>query len=95
VEPPRKAWYLVSEWLATFCPTVVVTDALAIQEYYRQRYGKPTVFIPYGAEVGPVEVARRCGAGLEPGRYFLYVSRMEPENHPSKCARPSSGSAPR
>ena len=20
--------------------------------------------------------------GLEPGRYFLYVSRMEPENHP-------------
>ena len=22
------AWYLVSEWLATFCPTVVVTDAL-------------------------------------------------------------------
>src|ERR1035437_2964501 len=24
-----QAWYLVSEWLATFCPTVVVTDALA------------------------------------------------------------------
>ena len=32
-----KAWYLVSEWLATFCPTAVVTDALTIQDYYRQR----------------------------------------------------------
>ena len=77
-----KAWYLVSEWLATFCPTVVVTDALAIEDYYRRRYGKSTVFIPYGAEVGRVE---GCGTlaelGLEPGRYFLYVSRMEPENH--------------
>ena len=25
-----KGWYLASEWLATFCPTVVVTDARAI-----------------------------------------------------------------
>ncbi len=78
-----KAWYLVSEWLATFCPTVVVTDAVTIQDYYEQRYGKQTIFIPYGAEVGKtagVEMLSRLG--LEPGRYFLYVSRMEPENHP-------------
>ena len=26
--------------------------------------------------------ARSATLGLEPGRYFLYVSRMEPENHP-------------
>ena len=77
-----KAWYLVSEWMATFCPTVVVTDALTIRNYYRERYGKESVFIPYGAEIGKTA---GCGAlgelGLEPGRYFLYVSRMEPENH--------------
>lgn len=78
-----KAWYLVSEWLATFCPTAVVTDALTIQEYYRRQYGKASVFIPYGAEIG-----KSAGSGtlrelgLEPGRYFLYVSRLEPENHP-------------
>jgi glycosyltransferase involved in cell wall biosynthesis len=78
-----KAWYLVSEWLATFCPTVVVTDAQAIQDYYRRRYGKETVFIPYGAEVGRVEGSEALAKlGLEPGQYFLYVSRMEPENHP-------------
>src|SRR5580700_1931443 len=78
-----KAWYLFSEWLATFCPTVVVTDARTIQDYYRRRYGKASTFIPYGAELGKVPgVSALETLGLEPGRYFLYVSRMEPENHP-------------
>ena len=78
-----KAWYLLSEWLATFCPNAVVTDAAAIQDYYQERYGKPTHFIPYGAETGKVATTAVLDRlGLEPGRYFLYVSRMEPENHP-------------
>jgi glycosyltransferase involved in cell wall biosynthesis len=78
-----KAWYLVSEWLATFCPSAVITDARTIEDYYRSRYGKASTFIPYGAEVGKVEASETVRAlGLEPGRYFLYVSRMEPENHP-------------
>jgi glycosyltransferase involved in cell wall biosynthesis len=78
-----KAWYLVSEWLATFCPTAVITDARTIENYYRERYGKVSTFIPYGADVGKVagtDVLAKLG--LEPGRYFLYVSRLEPENHP-------------
>ncbi len=78
-----KTWYLVSEWLATFCPTTVITDALTIQDYYRQKYGKASVFIPYGAEIGKTEGSSKVRElGLEPGRYFLYVSRLEPENHP-------------
>jgi glycosyltransferase involved in cell wall biosynthesis len=78
-----KAWYLLSEWLATFCPTTVVTDARTIESYYRQRYGKRSTFIPYGAEVGKVTTTAALESlGLEPGRYFLYVSRLEPENHP-------------
>ena len=31
--------------------------------------------------------ARWRELGLEPGRYFLYVSRMEPENHRARSAR--------
>jgi glycosyltransferase involved in cell wall biosynthesis len=59
----------------------VVTDALAIQDYYRKRYRKKTTFIPYGADVGKVNGAETLHQlGLESGRYFLYVSRMEPEN---------------
>ena len=76
-----KTWYRLSERLATLFPNVMVTDAHAIQDYYRERYGKQGVFIPYGADLGRIEAADRVQQlGLQPGRYFLYVSRMEPEN---------------
>src|SRR3954465_10005775 len=38
--------YRVSERLSTILPDAVVSDARVIQEYYRQRYGFDTVFIP-------------------------------------------------
>jgi glycosyltransferase involved in cell wall biosynthesis len=77
-----KAWYAVSEWLATFCASVVVTDARSIARYYLERYGKHTEFIPYGAETGKVAADGILNElGLEASRYFLYVSRMEPENN--------------
>jgi len=78
-----KAWYLVSEWLACFCPTEVITDAHTIESYYRERYGKRSTFISYGAELGKEPgTAVLAQLGLEAGRYFLYVSRLEPENRP-------------
>ena len=77
-----RTWYLISERLATFCPTAIVTDAEKIAEYYLQRYGKRSEFIPYGAATGKVETtAVLPQLGLDPNRYFLYVSRMEPENN--------------
>jgi glycosyltransferase involved in cell wall biosynthesis len=77
-----KAWYRISEWLATWMPNAVVTDAVAIAEYYRERYRRESSMIPYGAEVGPVETDAVLGQlGLENEKYFLYVSRMEPENN--------------
>jgi glycosyltransferase involved in cell wall biosynthesis len=78
-----KGWYRFSEWLATWCPNVVVTDAATIQRYYLETYGKASTFIPYGADAEKVPgTAVLARLGLEPGRYFLYVSRLEPENHP-------------
>jgi glycosyltransferase involved in cell wall biosynthesis len=77
-----KTWYLLSEWLATWMPTAIVTDANAIQAYYRAQYNSDSIMIPYGAELGPLsstEVLAKLQ--LEPKRYFLYVSRMEPENN--------------
>jgi len=77
-----KAWYRMSERLATILPNVVVSDARCIADYYRERFGKPSEFIPYGAGTGPVATrATLDRLGLEPRRYFLYVSRMEPENN--------------
>jgi glycosyltransferase involved in cell wall biosynthesis len=77
-----KAWYRLSESLATWMPNIVVTDAQAIASYYREQHGRESVMIPYGAETGAVETARAPRElGLTPRHYFLYVSRMEPENN--------------
>ncbi len=78
-----RAWYQLSEALSTFGPTRMVTDAEAIRDYYRARYGADSDFIPYGAPVGPVATCDALARlGLEPRRYFLYVTRFEPENNP-------------
>lgn len=75
-----KKWYHLSEWLSTFCPTRIITDAAEIERYYRESYRAASTFIPYGAELGPVEWQPLLG--LEPRQYFLYVTRFEPENNP-------------
>jgi glycosyltransferase involved in cell wall biosynthesis len=77
-----KSWYLLSERLATWFPSAVVADARTISNYYFHRYGKETTYIPYGAETGKLETTEALDRlGLRPGCYFLYVSRMEPENN--------------
>ncbi len=77
-----KTWYQISEWMATWCCSTVVTDAEKIREYYQERYGKDSFFIPYGAETGKVGGTEALSAlGLTPGHYVLYVSRLEPENN--------------
>ena len=77
-----KAWYRVSERLATWMPNAVVTDAAAIATYYREKYQRTSEMIPYGAEVGAIETFTILDRlGLQHRRYFLYVSRMEPENN--------------
>lgn len=77
-----RAWYRLSERLASLCPEAVVTDARVIQRYYGRRYGVATHYIPYGARGGPTGSTRKLlELGLEPESYFLYVSRFEPENN--------------
>ncbi len=78
-----RAWYLFSEALSTFCPTHLITDAEQIKTYYHQRYGADSTFIPYGAPTGKLTTTAVLDQlGLQPDRYFLYVTRFEPENNP-------------
>ncbi|MBI2821287.1 MAG: glycosyltransferase [Acidobacteria bacterium] len=89
IERQRRKWnragrfaYLVSERLATWFANVLVADAGVIHDYYRRRYGADSVVIPYGAPListSPGKTLRQWG--LQPRRYMLYVSRLEPENH--------------
>jgi hypothetical protein len=44
-----KAVYKLSEFLATFIPHCVVTDAMEVREYYRKKFNKATRSITYGA----------------------------------------------
>ena len=71
----------VCEWLSALTPTRVVTDAKPIQDYYRSRYHKESTLIGYGSDI-PSGDHNLDGFNLQPGRYALYVSRLEPENNP-------------
>ena len=80
---PGRLVYSVSERLACLLPDTTVSDAEVIADHYRELYGRETTMIRYGVEPRPIvshPVLEELG--LEPRRYFLYVSRFEPENNP-------------
>lgn len=74
------------EWIASFSPTRLVTDARAIHDYYRQKYRTDSTVIGYGSEMPRADYSLN-GFQLQPGRYVLYVSRLEPENNPELVLR--------
>jgi glycosyltransferase involved in cell wall biosynthesis len=89
LEHKRKKWgrlgrryYRFAEYLSTVLPTEMVTDAQVIQDYYLARHNAPSTMIAYGSEVERRpnrELVRKWR--VEPNRYVLYVSRLEPENN--------------
>jgi glycosyltransferase involved in cell wall biosynthesis len=95
LERNRRKWntlgklaYRLSERLSTIVPDAVVSDARVIEAYYRQRYGFPSVFIPYGGDLPePAGMEALDRLGLSPDRYALYVSRLEPENNADAVVR--------
>ncbi len=95
LERQRRKWsfvgrlaYRASERLSTILPDAIVSDALVIQRYYRERYGVDSVFIPYGGDLPePTGTATLERLGLEKERYVLYVSRLEPENNALEVVR--------
>jgi glycosyltransferase involved in cell wall biosynthesis len=77
-----KAYYRLCERLSTLLPDRIVTDAKVIERYYRERYNADSEFIPYGAITEKAEGSEALGQlGLSEREYFLYVSRLEPENN--------------
>src|SRR5205814_3313765 len=77
-----RAYYRISERLATIIPNVVVTDAEVIRDYYMKEYRTRSVMIAYGADCDRVTTTAVLDrVGMKPREYFLYVSRLEPENN--------------
>jgi glycosyltransferase involved in cell wall biosynthesis len=89
LEHKRRKWnwfgrnyYRLAERLAVWLPNETVTDARVIQDYYLTRYSARSTMIAYGAEVERrLDRAAVRQWGVEPNRYVLYVSRLEPENN--------------
>jgi glycosyltransferase involved in cell wall biosynthesis len=89
IERLRKKWgaparmvYRLSEKLATWIPSRVVTDAKVMEDYFRTEYGAESLMIAYGADCQRSEsVDELERLGLQRRNYLLYVSRLEPENN--------------
>ncbi len=77
-----KAFYRISDYLATFLPTAIVSDSRDVQKYYAQKFGNSYTLIPYSA---PETTAASSDIldllGLEPRQYILHVSLLEQETN--------------
>jgi glycosyltransferase involved in cell wall biosynthesis len=82
-----RAVYALSERLACVVPDALVTDAEVIRRHYLERYRAESVPIAYGVDPRPpATTGVLARLGLTSRRYFLYVSRFEPENNPHRVA---------
>jgi len=89
----RDKWSALGRAFLHFCeivsvatPSCVVTYAKVIQDYYATRYRKQSRMIAYGADAKE-SVGDLATFGVQPKKYFLYVSRLEPENSPELVIR--------
>jgi len=61
---------------------VLIADSIGIQDYIKQKYQLPSIYIPYGAtifEQADSSILNKWK--IEPKKYFLAIARMEPENN--------------
>lgn len=60
----------------------LIADNMGIQDYYKEKYGKESKFLAYGANIYDnynEEYLKEYG--LEANKYLLVIARLEPENN--------------
>lgn len=60
----------------------LIADNMGIHDYYKEKYGKESKFLAYGADIHEdynPEFLKEFG--LEENGYYLLVARLEPENN--------------
>ena len=77
-----KTWLRWSEWLAARLADSVIADHPVIQDRYRRQFGLECALISYGADVVETDPGTSVleQHRLEKNGYFLFVSRLTPEN---------------
>ncbi len=85
---PARRYYRWVEGLCARTATALVTDAVAMQRYYREQWRRDSTFLAYGAESGGGAVDDGLERfGLTPHGYYLVVARIEPENNTELIVR--------
>jgi len=89
---PFKLYYFITSWLISLFVPRLISDSRGIQKYYRKVFKRNTIMISYGipeiVEVSKTkqeEILRRYD--LEPEKYFLQITRFEPDNLPLEIAQ--------
>ncbi len=60
----------------------LVADNMGISDYYKEKYGKQSTFLAYGADVhSDYNKSYLKEYGLEKDGYLLIIARLEPENN--------------
>lgn len=81
--PVGRQFYKFSEKIACLVANRLVSDSEGIRDYYLMQHHTDSDKIAYGAPIQSCATTSRIKKmGLEPGRYFLQITRFESENHP-------------
>ena len=60
----------------------LIADNLGIQDYYKEKYGKESKYLPYGANIyNDYDVSLLEEYNLVADSYYLVIARLEPENN--------------
>ena len=88
-----KAYFKAAEWLAAKFSNVLIADSRVIKDYYKSKFGRDTTYVAYGADIVERGYKKELldGLGVEPERYFLFVSRLEPENNAHQLVKAFEG----
>lgn len=78
-----RSFYKISEKIACLVANRIVTDSRGMRNYYLQSHNTDSTEIAYGAYIQDCRQPQKLKEmGVEPGKYFLQITRFEPENHP-------------
>ena len=85
----RRKWgWIASQVLrwgekaAVCAPDITMVVSRTLQEYYRERYRRETVYVPNGATLSAPRLTKQLAHwGLSPGKYVLFLGRFSPEKN--------------
>jgi glycosyltransferase involved in cell wall biosynthesis len=88
---PFKVYYFLSSVIISLLSPFLISDSRVIQDYYKSKFKKKTIYIPYGLAPDRLidELSQKRildDYNLQVGKYFLQVTRFEPENLPLEIA---------